>query len=455
MTTRVATSLVIAVVAAGCVGKPQESEQEVLRLDPTARQFGYTTARTTPATRPTLIDLPPAPTRQEVLQRAFLANGDLEASFHEWAMAIERIDQAGTWPTSDVELGFEYMFSGERMKSFNRTTVSAGLMDPSALPNKSYENAKVAWHEAQAAGERFRAAKFELQTKVLQAWADYALQAERVRIQEQNLGLLKLVSETAASRVRAGSPQQEQVRADVEQKIAQSELDTARAELRQQRAALNGLLRREADTPLEAPKTMPAPRPLQATDEQLLTAGVLNNADLAALGRDAEARAAAITRAQLEYQPGINPMAAFTGSISQTLGAAISLPTQWPKIRGMVAEARADLRRVNASAAQAGADRASRFASTLVALRDAERRSHVFEGEVIPLAQQAVDLARRSYSAGASTYLDLIDAQRTLLEVRLTTAEAKTARERSLAELEALAGMDVETLAPTQTTTQP
>ena len=50
-------------------------------------------------------------------------------------------------------------------------------------------------------------------------------------------------------------------------------------------------------------------------------------------------------------------------------------------------------------------------------------------------------------------YLDLIEAQRTLLDVRLTIAESKAAREKSLADLEALAGVDVETL--TKSTTQP
>ena len=53
---------------------------------------------------------------------------------------------------------------------------------------------------------------------------------------------------------------------------------------------------------------------------------------------------------------------------------------------------------------------------------------------------------QESYSANTSTYLELIDAQRTLLDAWLTMAEAKTMREKRLAELEALMGTDVETL---------
>jgi outer membrane protein TolC len=347
------------------------------------------------------------------------------------------------------------MFSSERMKTFDRMTFSAGLMDPTALPNQTYQSAKVAWHDAQAAGERFRAAKFKLQAQVLQAWADYALQAERIRIQEQNLGLLRLVADTAASRVRAGASQQEQLRADVAARLAENGLATARSELSQQQAKLNAMLRRPADAPLEAPPELPQPRELAAADDTLLAAGVANNPELATLGREREARLAAVERARLEYLPQFNPMAAFTGSVSQSVGAAIALPTQLPRIRAMIDEARSDLRRIEASAGQTGADRAAEFAVALLALRDAERRERLFSRDVLPLADRTVDLAQRGYSSGNVTYLDLIDTQRTRLDVRLMVAEARTTRERMLAELERLAGVDAETLTTANAATRP
>lgn len=444
--------LLIGITTAGCVVKPKESADEVARHSSTGKRFGYDRPQNRAASQAP--ELPDRPTWQNVLQRALLANGDLEAAYYEWAMAIQRIDQAGTWPTSNLEIGFEYMFSAERMKTFDRTTVSAGLMDPSALPNKAYQNAKVALYEAQSAGERFKATKFDLQKRVLQAWADYALQAEQLRIKQENLSLLRMVADTAASRVRTGGAQQEQLRADVELRIAQNELETARSSLDQQRALLNSLMRRDPGSQLAPPEALPEPRGVKASDDALLAAGVTNNPELAVLGRDRDARRAAIDRAKMEYLPEINPMAAFTGSISQSIGASIGLPTQLPRIRAMVAEARADLNRVQALASQARADKAAQYTATLLAMRDAERRGGVFEKDVLPLARQTVDLTRRSYAAGSASYLDLIDSQRTLLEVRLMAAEARTIREKMLAELEALAGMDVESL-DTQTPESP
>jgi cobalt-zinc-cadmium efflux system outer membrane protein len=433
----------------GCVVAPKEAREERDRARDAGREYAATRAeRHVP-------DLPADPDWRDVLSRAFLANGDLEAAYHEWAMAVERIDVVGTWPTQPVELGFDYMFSSERMKTFDRMTFSAGLMDPTPLPNKTYQDAKVAWRDAEAAGARFRQAKFELQSKVLSAWADYALQAERVRVQTENVALLKLLSDTATARVRTGAPQQDLLRAQVEHRTAASVLATMRSDLARQRAALNALLVRPADAPLQPPMTVPAPRPLNANDAQLLALGVANNAELAATGSDRLAREAAVVRAKLEYQPEFNLTAAFTGSVSQAVGAAVVVPTRFPALRAMVAEARANLKRVEATAAQQQADRSATFAATLVALRDAERRAVVFDDEILPLATQSLDLTRRAYAAGTSSYLDVIDAQRARLDVRLMVADARAMRERMLADLEMLAGADVETLDATTAEDKP
>ena len=103
---------------------------------------------------------------------------------------------------------------------------------------------------------------------------------------------------------------------------------------------------------------------------------------------------------------------------------------------------------------QGRADKSAKFVMTLLALRDAQRREQIFSKEILPLAEQTVELARRSYAAGSATYLEVIDAQKTLLEVRVMLAEAWNSREQMLAELEALAGVDVETL-PAGPGTQP
>jgi outer membrane protein TolC len=442
------------VLASGCVLAPEEAKDEQARLDNAGTGYKQ------PFEKRELPEIPAEPTWRDVLHRAFLANGDLEAAYHEWAMAVSRIQQAGAYPNSSVSLGFEYMFSGESMKAWDRTTLSAGFDSSESLllPNKVYQSGKIATRDAQAAGERFAAAKFQLQRRVLNAWVDYALMAEKVRIQRENTSLLKLLNETAEGRVRAGGSQQDLLRTDIEFRIADDELRTMESELPRMRAMLNAMLGRSPDASLTAPPALPLPRTVPADDAALLAVGVGTNPELKALAFERTGRRDALERARMEYLPDINPFAAITGDVSQVIGADVMLPTVIPRIKGMVKEARADLRRVDAMARQTRLDRAAEYVAAVYALRNTERQAALFERQVLPSAQRVLESVRQSYSNGTGGYLDLIEAQRTLLDVRLTIAEAKAAREKHLADLEALAGVDIETInqkSTTQPSTQP
>ena len=437
----------------GCVLAPREAKQEEARLDEAGETYRH------PFSKRELPELPEQPTWREVLRRAFLANGELEVAYWEWAMAVSRIQQAGSYPNSPVSLGFEYMFSDESMKAWDRTTLSAGFDagESLLLPNKVYQSGKIATRDAQAAGERFAAAKFALQRRALNAWIDYTLLAEKVRIQKENAGLLKLLNETAAGRVQAGGPQQDLLRTEIEYRMSEDELRTMQSELPRMRAMLNAMLGRVADAPLAPPSGLTEQRPLPADDGALLALGVDANPELKAFAVETTGRRDALERARMEYLPDINPFAAITGDVTQVVGVDVMLPTVLPRIRGMVKEARADLRRVQAMARQTRLDRSAEYVAAVYALRNSERQASLFEKQILPAAQRVLENVRQAYTAGTGMYLDLIEAQRTLLAVRLTIAESKAAREKSLADLEVLAGVDIETLtrSTTQQTTQP
>jgi len=435
----------------GCVLAPKQAADERARMRASGEAY-----------RPQfenreLPELPVSPSWKEVLHRAFLANGDLEAAYFEWAAAVHRIQQAGSYPNTPVSLGFSYMFSGGRMKSFDRTTVTAGpdAMESLAFPPKVYQAAKVALDDARAAGQRFTAAKFELQRRVLNAWFDYALLAERIRIARGNLALLRLINDTAAGRVGAGAPQQELLRAGIEQRRAEDELAGMEAQLPQMRAALNAMIARPPDAALDPPARFPPARPLPADDARLLTLASENNPDLAALAERVQGRRDAIELARLQYIPDINPTLGLTGTASQLVGIGLSIPTFLPRVRAMVDEARADLQATQAMQRQTGLDRGAQVVAALYAMRNSERQAALFRRDIIPASERIIENVRQSYTGGTGSFIDLIDAQRTLLAVRLTAAEAQAAREKSLADLEALLGLDVETLATTNPTTMP
>ena len=330
-------ALALALLASGCVLAPKGTDAERERMEQAGRAYAKAAAeRTVP-------DVPAPADWRDLLHRAFLANGDLEASWFEWNAAMARIDMAAAWPNSNLALGYEYMFSKEKMKAWDRTTLSAGFDPAMSLqaPIKARQGGKVALAEAQAAGQRFRVAKFNFQKQVLKAYLDLALTEEKIRIQRDNVELLRLLVQTAGNRVQAGGPQQDLLKAQIAHRLAENDLAKMESEARTMRAMFNGMLGRDAQAPLALQATLPPPRPLAADDQRLIAMAEDQNPDLGALSAQVRGRADALELARLRYLPDISPTAAITGDISRSLGAMVMLPTNLPMIRGAVNEAQA------------------------------------------------------------------------------------------------------------------
>lgn len=427
----------------GCVLMPEDAAEEQERIVEQGKPYA-------PAVELRLLpELPDRPQWQDVLQRALLANGDLEAAYFEWQASYERVGIAAAYPNSNVTLGYSYAFSAGGMKSFDRSTFSLGFdsMENLSFPTKVQQQAKLALDQARAAGERFRAIKFDVQKRVLVAWADYTLLGERLRIEREQRELGRILFESAHARVLAGGNQQDLLSADVTNQLSDDAVRSTEAELDAARALLNGLLARSSDSPLTPPTPLPAPRVLPADDATLLAASVEKNPELAALAREAAGRSDALELARLQWIPDINPSAVITGGAVEALGAAIVLPTAIQEIEGGIREAEAMLRAGDAALQQARQDRAASFVATLVALRNAERQAALFETRIVPLAAEAASIARQGYVAGSSAYRDLIAAEKAQLDSRLALGQARMGREKRLAELEALLGADIETFA--------
>ena len=107
----------------GCILAPRGTQDEEAALKKAGAPYDR------PAEQRYVPDLPAEPNWEDILRRAFLANGDLEAAYFEWAASVARVQQAGAWPNTPLSVGFEYMFSGGRMKS-SRCRSSAPLSSP-------------------------------------------------------------------------------------------------------------------------------------------------------------------------------------------------------------------------------------------------------------------------------------------------------------------------------------
>lgn len=67
--------------------------------------------------------------------------------------------------------------------------------------------------------------------------------------------------------------------------------------------------------------------------------------------------------------------------------------------------------------------------------REATRNQALIERDLLPKAQQSLEVARSAYVTGRTGFLDVVEASRSLLDFELRGIEAQTQRELALAEL--------------------
>jgi outer membrane protein TolC len=70
--------------------------------------------------------------------------------------------------------------------------------------------------------------------------------------------------------------------------------------------------------------------------------------------------------------------------------------------------------------------------------REATRNLQLLTESLLPKARQALEVARSGYSVSKAGFIDLLDAERSLLEFELAAVDARTRRELALAEVSLL-----------------
>jgi outer membrane protein TolC len=78
------------------------------------------------------------------------------------------------------------------------------------------------------------------------------------------------------------------------------------------------------------------------------------------------------------------------------------------------------------------------FAERTYTYREITRNLALLGEQLIPRARQSLGIARAGYSSGRTDFFDLVDAERTLLDLELSEIEERARREILLAEISLL-----------------
>lgn len=430
-------AVIPALMLAGCTVHPAGEQQERQAALRAGAPF------TKPIEKRQVPPLPKNPTPEDLVRRALLSSPELEQRYWEWRSAIEQIPQDGTQATNLAVFGSTSITRG-RM-GLDTTTLSLGN-DPMAdilLPTKLSAAAQRALENARAAGFRFRKAQFELRGKVLSAYADYALTAELIRLEQSNAQLLQSTVMVVEARNEAGAAgQQELLQSRNELDLSRNEIASMQAQLPAQRAALNALLDRPPDSPIPIPTGMPDAREVVQGDGQVLNLVAERNPELAALAQEIAARKESLALARLQYLPDFSiSVGTDLAGIAQSLAGMVTVPLlRHQAIDAAVAQAEANLRATEAMRRQARNDLGAQVVMNLSILRDADRQLGLFEHTVLPRARRVVAVSRTAYEAGRTSLLDLLDAQKSLIAIERLVAHLQATHEQRLDDLEAITG---------------
>ncbi|WP_053144468.1 MULTISPECIES: TolC family protein [Pseudomonas] len=369
-------------------------------------------------------------TLDQALQSAFAANPELAAAQWEIGIAEGERRQAGLIPNPEVS------WEAEDTRRDSRTTTVL-LSQPIELGGKRGARIDVASRAQDAAGIELERRRNALRADVIQAFSGVQTAQERVLLSRQSLQLAEQGLRVAQGRIEAGkSSPVEGTRAQVQ--LSEVRLELSRAE--RDRANAWQQLAQVMGTPL------PPKVDVQAASRNLAVAPPADRL-LDRLSDTAELRLAALQIGQREASLGLEKaqripdLTVSVGSqYSETerervnvVGLSMPIPL-FNRNQGNVLAAarRADQSRDMRNATELRLRTETR--TTLEQWQTANGEVLAFNQTILPAAQSAVDNATRGFEMGKFGFLDVLDAQRTLISARSqyiqAVADATDARVR-------------------------
>ena len=217
--------------------------------------------------------------------------------------------------------------------------------------------------------------------------------------------------------------------------VARDRVRAERAKLAGERPALEAALRALVGVGGDAnvPKpVLPPLTALQAAERDVIESVLANNAEVEMQRLEHAAAMAEVTMAEWERVPEFSLSATVMGTMSQTLGAAMTLPwLRGTAIEGAVRESEARVRAADALRRQAGVDATAMAVRELAMLAAVEAEHAVLAESLLPRLRQMGDVARAAWTAGGGKLTEWVAATAMALEAE--AALARLRREHSLA----------------------
>ncbi|HXI53436.1 MAG TPA: TolC family protein [Candidatus Saccharimonadales bacterium] len=428
-TTLTASVLAAVALLAGCVGVETDGEKRARLTQASVGQVYRPRGE-----RPALPKLDPNAPLQDFLLYAMLNQPQIEAAYFDWAASVQRITVERSLP--DPRLTFQSDIADTVM------TLMPGLMMDFPGPGKLKAAANVATAESDARYFLFESAVLQTAFALKKSYYQLHFLEAKVGVNQQTLALVADLEKLARTQNEVGKVTlQDVLRAQIEQERLTTEIanleDSRNPLLAQFKAAL-GL---SAEQPNPPAPTQFESTPLDLSSEQLFATALARNPRLRAMEAEVRRADASLRLAYKSRVPDFNlgvEVDAKASPVIVTPQLGVTLPIWRDKIAAEIAGAQAGKRAAEARLSAEQIALAVEFAEKTFMFRESSRNLALLQERLLPKARQSVEVARAAYLSGQLDFLNLIDAQRTLLGFQLSEVESRTQRELALTELSLL-----------------
>jgi len=375
-------------------------------------------------------------TLDRALQRALNASPELSVAQRELAANEATILQAQARPNPVFSALLE-----DTRKETRTTTLQ--LNQPIETGGKRAARIGVAEQGRDAAAMELEARRADLRANVMAAFYGVLTAQERLRMAQASLDLAQRATGAATRRVAAGkvSPVEEtrarvaEAGARIDLALAASELATAQRSL----AATWGSMTPHVGGVAGSLDTLP-PLPAQVELSRRLAASPgLQRARIEVERRQALTqleRSRAIPDVTVSFGGKRNEELGLNQAI---LGVAVPIPV-FDRNRGNLLEAERRTDKARDELAAVEIRLARELAQARARLDNARSETAALQRDILPGAQSALDAATRGFELGKFSFLDVLDAQRTLFAARSQSLRALAEAYQSAAEIERILG---------------
>ncbi len=388
--------------------------------------------------KPPLPNLRVDSTLEELLTFGILNDPAVEAAYYDWQASVAHITTARSLP--DPKLTFEADIADTVM------SLMAGFMFDLPGPGKRSAMGEMASAESQGKFYAFKRSVLSTAAAIKNAY--YSLQAleDSIVVNNRGLELLRDLEDIARAQHETGKVTlQDVLRAEIEREKLLTETQNLADSRVAVHAALRGAL--GIDPRLEVPiPTVFTNSTDEIAHEEILARAFEYNPLLKQMHAEIGKADNALRLARLSVVPDIGMELDIDTKASPVMfnpQLSITLPIWRDKIAAQIGAAQSDSNAARARFSREQINLAVDFASMLYMYRESSRNLKLFSEKLLPKASRSVEVARSGYIGGKSSFIDFLEAERTLLEFEFSRIETRVLYERAITNLSLVIGGQV------------